>query len=198
MDTHINILPPDPFPGVTAFYSKILTPFLHPINLWHTVTESAPFFIFITLLVVVCIAFFAGTVYIVIKSNEIHRKINQSNNIPVIRKKIEEKTKSKSKRWEQVERLMSGTSEAEWRAAVIEADALLEETVRKLGYGGETLGEMLKKADLSDIPSLDAAWAAHKIRNQIAHQGSSFMLTPREAKRVIGLYEKVFREIGVI
>jgi hypothetical protein len=49
-----------------------------------------------------------------------------------------------------------------------------------------------------DFKTLDAAWEAHKIRNAIAHEGSDFVLSQRESKRVIGLYEMVFNEFNYV
>jgi hypothetical protein len=56
----------------------------------------------------------------------------------------------------------------------------------------------MKSIEKSDFNSIDMAWEAHKIRNSIAHEGSDFLLNQREAKRVIGLYEIVFREFRYI
>ncbi|MCF7843590.1 MSCRAMM family adhesin SdrC [Candidatus Gracilibacteria bacterium] len=90
---------------------------------------------------------------------------------------------------------MSSTSEALWRIGIMEADNLLLEVLRGKGYRGDSVSEMLKTASFKTI---DMAWDAHKIRNRIAHEGSDFELTEREAKRSFILYESVFRELKVI
>ena len=90
---------------------------------------------------------------------------------------------------------MSSTSEALWRIGIMEADNLLLETLREKGYRGEGLGEILKTASFKTI---DLAWDAHKIRNRIAHEGSEFQLTEREAKRAFILFESVLRELKVV
>lgn len=90
---------------------------------------------------------------------------------------------------------MSSTSEALWRIGIMEADNLLLEVLRNKGYKGDGVGEMLKTASFKTI---DLAWDAHKIRNRIAHEGSDFELTEREAKRGFVLYESVLRELKVI
>lgn len=90
---------------------------------------------------------------------------------------------------------MSSASEALWRIGIMEADNLLAEVLREKGYAGEGLGEMLKNASFKTI---DLAWDAHKIRNRIAHEGSNFELTEREAKRAFMLYESVLRELKAI
>jgi Bacterial TSP3 repeat len=90
---------------------------------------------------------------------------------------------------------MSSASEALWRIGIMEADNLLFEVLREKGYQGEGVGEMLKDASFRTI---DLAWDAHKIRNRIAHEGSNFELTEREAKRAFVLYESVFRDLKAI
>lgn len=96
--------------------------------------------------------------------------------------------------WQEVQRHMNSTNPSDWRLAILEADIMLEEILEKQGYQGDTIGDKLKGVDKSDMLSLDAAWEAHKVRNQIAHEGVGFQLNDREAKRVIGLFQKVFEE----
>ena len=90
---------------------------------------------------------------------------------------------------------MSSTSEALWRIGLLEADNMLAEVLKEKGYQGETVGDMLKEASFKTVR---LAWDAHMIRNRIAHEGSLFELTEREAKRAFTLYESVFRELKVI
>ncbi len=85
-----------------------------------------------------------------------------------------------------------------WKFAIIEADIILSDLLDQLELPGENMGDKLKAVDPSDFQSIEDAWEAHKIRNAIAHEGSDFMLSQREAKRVIGLYEKVFSEFEII
>lgn len=101
-------------------------------------------------------------------------------------------------KWDKVLEHISSSNAADWRLAILEADILLDELLDALRYRGESIGEKLKKIEASDFASLDAAWEAHKIRNQVAHEGSEFLLSEREAKRVIALYEEVFKEFRFI
>jgi len=104
----------------------------------------------------------------------------------------------KRERWEVVEEHVRSDRPADWRLAIIEADTILEEMLKRMGYEGESLGERLKVVEPSDFTSIQSAWEAHKVRNQIAHEGSGFELSHREAKRIIGLYEQVFKEFEYI
>lgn len=103
-----------------------------------------------------------------------------------------------NERWGRVQVLVNSPEPANWRLAVIEADILLNDIVSQMGYEGETLGEQLKQVEKSDFVTLDKAWEAHKIRNTIAHEGGDFILTQREAKRIVNLYKDVFEEFHYI
>jgi hypothetical protein len=85
---------------------------------------------------------------------------------------------------------------SERKVAIIEADAMLDEMIKKMGYSGETLADRLKNIETSDFLTLNAAWEAHKFRNRIAHEAHE--VTLRDAKRVIALYEEVFQEFTYI
>ncbi len=99
-----------------------------------------------------------------------------------------------SKKWVKVATLIESDNESDWRQAILEADIMLGEILTKLGYQGEGIGEQLRRAVKNDFKTLDQAWEAHKIRNLIAHEGSGHPLTKFEARRIINLYQVVFRE----
>jgi len=104
----------------------------------------------------------------------------------------------KNERWEKVQKYINSNNSSDWRLAVIEADVMLEELLRTLGYVGESVGEMLKSIDKSEFLTVDDAWEAHKVRNNVAHSGGDFQLSERDARHTISLFEKVFREFQVI
>mgnify|MGYP003394278387 FL=1 len=110
----------------------------------------------------------------------------------------EEVIEDKNERWEQVLKYMNSDNSSDWRLAIIEADVILEELLRSLGYVGESVGEMLKSVEKTDFLTVEDAWEAHKVRNAVAHSGGGFQLNQRETKRVIALFEKVFNEFDVI
>ncbi len=97
--------------------------------------------------------------------------------------------------WQIVENYMQDDMEAMWKLGIIEADNLLYKVLNEKGYHGDTLGDMLKSAHFN---SISQAWDAHKVRNRIAHEGSSYTLTDREARRIFALYEEVLRELKAI
>ncbi len=103
-----------------------------------------------------------------------------------------------NKRWQKIVEHAQSEKEGDWRLAILEADILLDELLTNMGYHGESVGEKMKGVEKSDFTTIDSAWEAHAVRNKIAHEGASFALTEREAKRVIGLFEEVFKEFRYI
>jgi hypothetical protein len=152
-------------------------------------------FVWVSLLITV--AFGAGAVYSLIQLKKI-REAKKAEIRMLEAKLTTDASVSRNERWEHIEILVSSENPGDWRIAIIEADVALHELVRSMGYDGDTLGDMLKGVEKSDFTTLDLAWEAHKMRNRIAHQGSDFILTQREAKRIINLYRQVFEEFDVI
>jgi hypothetical protein len=105
---------------------------------------------------------------------------------------------SKNPRWIKTLNFLFSQHSSDWKLAVIEADSMLESLMDQLGFKGDTLGDKLKSATQDKFRSLTSAWEVHTIRNKIAHEGDSFHLSQHEAKRVIALYEQIFREFGYI
>lgn len=104
----------------------------------------------------------------------------------------------KQGRWQHIQDLIKSYNANDWRQAIIEADIILEEMLEKMGYEGVSIGDKLKVIEKSDFVTLDRAWSAHKVRNQIAHDGSNFKLTREVAEKTIRDFEEVFREFYYI
>lgn len=105
---------------------------------------------------------------------------------------------SSNRRWVEITNHIGSDSPSDWRLAILECDIILDEMLTKMSYHGETLSDKLKTVEKSDFLSIDKAWEAHRVRNAVAHEGSNFKITDREARRVVGLYEEVFREFHYI
>lgn len=105
---------------------------------------------------------------------------------------------SKSAKWTEVQKHAASDNPNDWRLAVIEADIMLEEALNKAGYVGASIGDKLKTVNPQNLRSIQDAWQAHKVRNEIAHRGSDFVLTKKIAAETINRFERVFEELGTI
>ena len=150
------------------------------------------------LLLFLSLFFIAGIIYTTIKIFEIRRSEREKYQSMIVAEEPEDGG-VRRERWQTIIKKMESENISDWKLAIIEADTILDEMVKKMGYPGENLGERLRHIEVSDFTSLQEAWEAHKVRNRIAHDSSDqFILTAREARRVIGLFEKVFREFKYI
>lgn len=105
---------------------------------------------------------------------------------------------NKNRKWERVEEHINSQNPSDWKFAILEADIILDELLTTIGYRGETMSDKLKSVEKSDFQTIDLAWEGHKVRNYIAHEGTDFLITEREARRVIALYRAVFEEFHFI
>jgi len=89
---------------------------------------------------------------------------------------------------------------AQWKTAaaqpdtyrrIMEGDKVLDQLLKELGYQG-SLGDKLKKAD-KIIPDIQAVWAAHKLRNQLAHE-PGVNVSDHDAKKAMYAFEKGIRK----
>jgi hypothetical protein len=99
-----------------------------------------------------------------------------------------------SQKWTEVEKNINSNNPSDWRVAIVDADIMLGTILTRQGYGGDTIGDQLKAVNKEDMLTLQDAWAAHKVRNDIAHGGTAFQMNEREAKATIAFYRKVFDE----
>lgn len=99
--------------------------------------------------------------------------------------------------WKQIRDNLESNDPTRRKFAIIEADKTLDEILKLSGYVGENIGDRLKQVTTAQISNLDDIWAAHKIRNQIAHE-PDYDLSQESAERAIKIYASAFRQLGLI
>lgn len=122
------------------------------------------------------------------------KKIEEKEELEIKNSEAEEKIEEYKSRWDIVLNYASGEDEALWRVGILEADNILNDLLVDRGYEGLTVADRLSNASFNTI---DLAWAAHKIRNRIAHDGSRFVITERIAKNTFDLFKAVFTEFKI-
>lgn len=138
---------------------------------------------------------FGISIYALTRLSEIRRK--EAEKLGIVFTWRAEKAK-KDARWLKVEEYIASSHPSDWKIAILEADNILDDIVKRMGYPGETLGERMKHIEASDFPMLEEAWEVHKIRNQIAHKGTDYPLTRTEAENAIDIYHRLFKELGYL
>ena len=102
-----------------------------------------------------------------------------------------------AKQWTKIKGRISQNTEAEWKLAVIEADKLVDDILKKMGYPGEDMGDRLKSIKPEQLASLNILWEAHKLRNTIVHD-TEFYASELEIKNAIDHYETFLKEVEVM
>jgi hypothetical protein len=76
------------------------------------------------------------------------------------------------KKWAAIQQLCADKST--WPLAIIDADKLLDDALKRRKYKGKTMGERLVSAQ-RDITDNDSVWFAHKLRNRLVHEQTAPM-----------------------
>lgn len=99
-------------------------------------------------------------------------------------------------RWLKIENSLEKEDPRSYELAVIDADKLLDRALNEMGLPGKTMGERLKRvADRFEKPS--AVWAAHRLRNQIAHE-HDFEVDYSQANRALAAFRQALKDLGAI
>jgi len=186
---------------VASFFGQRLSWLSQYIQTFFSTENSVASFLWLALPYLVIFSFglsalfLIGIIYSLWRLTKIIKERNKTLSAPQTTAQQEEVVNQK---WERVSAHINSENPNDWRLAILEADIILEELLDKMGYRGESIGDKLKTIEKSDFTTIDNAWEAHKIRNSIAHEGGDFLITQREARRVIELYASVFREFYFI
>ena len=96
-----------------------------------------------------------------------------------------------------IENDLDRNNKLSFNLCVVEADKLLDKALRELNIPGNTMGERLKRLNRDRLPHLNDVWAAHKLRNQIAHE-PRFSVEYNQARRALTVYRLALKDLGAI
>lgn len=168
--------------NIISFIKNILSFVLSPIFL------SYLKFIF----VILGLIFIGGIIILLLKNSWLKRRVLEDLVEFFIYRPFG--VKKTFKQWAKVTKRLGTGREAECKLAVIEADSLLNDILKKIGYSGETIAEILKQLDSAILPNIEEVWQAHKIRNNIVHD-PDYHFTLDEAQKTLGIYEQALRDL---
>ena len=100
-------------------------------------------------------------------------------------------------RWQELMESVASESPHAYTIAIIEADKLVDNVLKSLGFEGEHIADRIEQLASGNLATIDRLWKAHRVRNEIAHT-PGFELTPVDAKQVLAAYEAFLKELGVL
>lgn len=99
--------------------------------------------------------------------------------------------------WITIEKSVINTDDpAKLQMAILYADKLLDKALKELRYKGESMGERMASASRV-FTRREAVWAAHKLRNRIAHE-EKVKINPQLTKKALASFKKALQDLGAI
>lgn len=102
-----------------------------------------------------------------------------------------------NKSWQKILGRLAKNDEASLRLALIEADNLFDDLLKKMRLPGESMADRLRYFDRSQISNIDEIWSAHKLRNVLVHN-HEYPITRGEIQVGVQAYEKALKELEFI
>lgn len=96
------------------------------------------------------------------------------------------------KKWDKIKRKTEAKNESEWKVAIIEADNLIDDLIRRMEYKGENMGERLAGINPGQIENIEELKKAHEMRNRIIHE-EGFKLDKKTTEEILGYYENFLK-----
>lgn len=98
------------------------------------------------------------------------------------------------RRWRELQQLLG--DKTTWKQAIIEADNLLGEALRRKGVRGKSIGERLVKIQ-KQLTSNDSLWYGHKMRGKIESE-PKMRLKQKEVKDALVGIRQALKDIGAL
>lgn len=99
--------------------------------------------------------------------------------------------------WNQIIRRMRTDEMANWKAAVLEADRLMDDLLTGAGYRYPNADERFKEIKPEELSNAAQIQEAHRLRNRVA-QEPDFAVTKEQTLEILRVYKKAFQEFGLL
>ena len=96
--------------------------------------------------------------------------------------------------WNKIMKRLETGIESEYKLAILEADTILDNTLKRMGFVGETLGERLGNLTSATLSNIEEIERVHKVRNEILHD-PDYKISLDETKEILAVYEKALRDL---
>lgn len=149
-------------------------------------------FVFKIIFIIISIIFFAAIVYYALNTSYLGHLFIQdfkdaSSWKDYGRSKI-------FKKWQKIKKRLEKDNEAEYKLALIEADKILDDILKRMGYGEESLNEKLKHLSSSHVSNLEELLEANEICQNVIRD-PDYRLNREKAGEIISIFEKSFKDL---
>lgn len=99
-------------------------------------------------------------------------------------------------RWMAIETRLKRDDENSYTVCIFEADKLLDQALRERGLNGKTMAERMKQCQ-GKWTNGNGVWAAHKLRNKLAHETDTRVDYERTRLALIA-FKQGLKDMGAI
>lgn len=99
-------------------------------------------------------------------------------------------------RWMAIESRLNRDEENSYTVCVMEADKLLDQALRDRGLVGKTMADRMKQCQ-GKWTNGNGVWAAHKLRNRLAHE-TDVRIDFDRARQALIAYKQGLKDMGAI
>lgn len=99
-------------------------------------------------------------------------------------------------RWMAIESRLKRDDENSYTVCILEADKLLDRSLRDRGISGKTMAERMKQCQ-GKWTNGNGVWAAHKLRNRIAHE-TDVKVDYDRARQALIAFKQGLKDMGAI
>lgn len=99
-------------------------------------------------------------------------------------------------RWLSIETRLVRDDENTYTVCIFEADKLLDQALRDRGMSGKTMGERMKQCQ-GKWTNGNGVWAAHKLRNRLAHE-TDVRVDYNRARQALVSFKQGLKDLGAI
>ena len=99
-------------------------------------------------------------------------------------------------RWMKLESQLQRDTEATYTVCIFEADKLLDQALRERGVQGKTMADRMKQFQ-GKWTNGNGVWAAHKLRNRLAHE-TDVRIDYDRARQALAAFKQGIKDVGAI
>ncbi len=98
------------------------------------------------------------------------------------------------KRWDKITKRLESDNLSQYKAAILEADAIASEILLGIGFKGENMTERIQQTHPGQLENSEDLLRAHETRNRIV-QEKEFVINKDEAREIIKIYENFLKKL---
>lgn len=100
-------------------------------------------------------------------------------------------------RWIEIEGQLDRNNPQSFTLCILQADSLLDKALKDRGVSGKTMGERMRQMQ-GKWTNGNGLWAAHKLRNRIAHESETVNIDYNRARQALISFKQGLKDVGAI